>query len=249
LLFAIGDMQSLSDTDILDLWERGAGLHAIDQALLVLSHVLPEHTFDYLTTLPLGQRDALLFQVQRRTFGDRLDAYTECPECRERLEFSLSCDLLSSYAMPSEVSTKTVTIQGGDFTLRCLNSRDAAAAASSEDVEAAKKILLSLCAAPAAGSMQDNDSLPEATEAAIAAELASMDPRAETLLDLVCPACGHAWQGIFEITTFLWTEIRVRARRLLQEVDALARAYGWPEGDILAMSEARRGLYVQMAIA
>ena len=242
-------MQPLTATDILNLWERGAGLHAIDQGLLVLGHAFPEHDYEYLITLPLGQRDALLFQVHRRVFGDTLDAYTECQECQERLEFSLSCDLLSSYAMPSEVSTKTVTIQGRDFTLRCLNSRDAAAAASSEDVEAAKKILLSLCVVPSSGSTQDNDSLPEATESAIAAELAAMDPRAETLLDLICPTCGHAWQGIFEVTKFLWTEIRVRARRLLQEVDALARAYGWPEGDILAMSEARRRLYLQMALS
>ena len=29
----------------------------------------------------------------------------------------------------------------------------------------------------------------------------------------------------------------------------LARAYGWNEADILAMSETRRGLYVQMAIS
>jgi hypothetical protein len=76
-----------------------------------------------------------------------------------------------------------------------------------------------------------------------------MDPQAEMLLDLSCPTCGHAWQAVFEIVTFLWTEIRVRARRLLREVDALARAYGWAEGDILAMSEARRGLYLQMALS
>ena len=132
-------MQSLSAADLLNLWEQGAGLHAIDQALLVLDHALPGHSSDYLTKLPLGERDALLFQVHRRSFGDKLDAFTECSECREGLEFSLSCDLLSSCAMHAEVSAKTVTIQGIEFSLRCPNSRDAAAAAASETVEAAKK--------------------------------------------------------------------------------------------------------------
>jgi hypothetical protein len=242
-------MQSLTATDILDLWERGAGLHAIDQAVLVLSQAFPERTYDYLTTLPLGQRDELLFQVHRLTFGDRLDAYTECPVCQEPLEFPLSCELLCGDSMPHDTLIKTVTIQGRDFNLRCPNSRDAAAAAASENVETAKRTLLSLCALRASGSMQDIDSVPEATESAIAAELATMDPHAETLLDLFCPACGHAWQAIFEITTFLWTQIRVQARRLLQEVNALARAYGWNEAEILGMSDMRRKLYVQMAIA
>ena len=63
------------------------------------------------------------------------------------------------------------------------------------------------------------------------------------------PACGGAWQGVLEVIDFLWAEIRTRARRLLQEIDALARAYGWREAEILALSDARRGLYVQMAMA
>jgi hypothetical protein len=217
--------------------------------LLVLRHALPEQSYDYLTKLPLGQRDLLLLQLRQRTFGDKLEAYTECPECEERLEFSLSCARFLSDATPHEIMTKTVTIQGADFDLRCPNSRDAAAAAASENVEVAKKELFSRCTMAAAGSILSIDSPPESIQAAVAAELVAMDPQAEMLLDLSCPTCGHAWQAVFEITKFFWTEIRVRARRLLQEVDALARAYGWAESDILAMSEARRGLYLRMAIS
>jgi hypothetical protein len=234
---------------ILNIWEQGYRLHSIDQALLVLSYASPEYAYDRLTTLRLGQRDALLLKVRQQTFGDRLEAYTECPECEERLEFSLSCDFFLSDAPPHEITTKTVTIQGADFDLRCPNSRDAAAAAASENVEVAKKAFFTGCTTAAAGSILNTDSLPESIQAAIAAELAAMDPQAEMLLDLSCPTCRHAWQAVFEIITFFWTEIRVRARRLLQEVDALARAYGWAEGDILAMSEARRGLYLQMALS
>jgi hypothetical protein len=242
-------MQSLSAADILGLWEQGAGLHTIDQALLVLSFAFPEHDYEYLATLALGCRDLLLLEVHRRIFGDRLEAYTECPECQEPLEFSLSCALLSGDLIPGEALTKNVTIHGSDFILRSPNSRDAAAAAASENLDSARKVLLDLCAVPAADTAQIIDALPEPTRAAIAGELAAMDPRAETLLDLACPACAHAWQGVFEIMTFLWTKIRARARRLLQEVDVLARVYGWSEADILAMSETRRGWYVQMAMA
>ena len=99
-------MQSLSAADILGLWEQGAGLHTIDQALLVLSFAFPEHDYEYLATLALGCRDLLLLEVHRRIFGDRLEAYTECPECQEPLEFSLSCALLSGDLIPGEALTK-----------------------------------------------------------------------------------------------------------------------------------------------
>jgi hypothetical protein len=92
-------------------------------------------------------------------------------------------------------------------------------------------------------------SLSEAAQAAIATELLAIDPQAEMLFDFACPACGHAWQGVFEIATFLWKQIRARARRLLQEVDVLARTYGWREADILELSETRRRWYVQMAMS
>ena len=69
------------------------------------------------------------------------------------------------------------------------------------------------------------------------------------MISLVCPSCGEKWDGIVEIVRFLWAEIRGRARRLLQAIDALARAYGWREADVLALSDTRRSIYVQMALA
>jgi hypothetical protein len=41
----------------------------------------------------------------------------------------------------------------------------------------------------------------------------------------------------------------VRARRFLDEVHVLARAYGWAEAEILRLSEARRSAYLQRVLA
>ena len=242
-------MRSFSAADFLVLWERGFGLHAIDRALLVLSHACPEYAHDELCTLSLGQRDTLLLKVRQRTFGDQMAAYTDCPSCRESLEFSLSCDALSSDPRPDAVTTKTITIAGAEFRLRCPDSRDAAAAAASHDVEVARRTLFARCVIQKNSADSTIDALPEWVQMAIANELAAIDPQAEMLLNLSCPSCRHSWQALFDIGAYLWTEMRARARRLLQEVDALARAYGWSESEILAMSPARRGLYLQMATA
>ena len=58
--------------------------------------------------------------------------------------------------------------------------------------------------------------------------------------------CGHEWDELFDVVSFVWAELEVQACRLLQEVHVLARAYGWREGDVLALSPRRRRLYLEM---
>ena len=72
------------------------------------------------------------------------------------------------------------------------------------------------------------------------------DPQADTQLSLTCPTCARVWQQAFDIVSYLWAEIGDWARRTLQEVHALATAYGWREADILAMSAQRRQWYLEM---
>jgi hypothetical protein len=66
------------------------------------------------------------------------------------------------------------------------------------------------------------------------------------LLDFTCPGCNYQWQSLFDITAFFWQEIAAFVKRLLREVHTLAKAYGWREADILAMSHQRRQFYLEM---
>jgi hypothetical protein len=241
-------MQTLSPAMILDAWERGSSLQPVNRALLILECCCPEHTKDTLLDLSIGQRDALLFRVYRQAFGDALEAYTECPACGERLQFSLSCSQFLNDDAAAHVS-EIIEVGGVQFSLRAPTTRDALLAASSATVEAAKAVFLSRCAVPATDFEGSIDTLPEHVQSAIAAHIAVLDPHAEMMTSLVCPSCGQKWDGIVEIVRFLWAEIRGRARRLLQAIDALARAYGWREADVLALSDTRRSIYVQMALA
>ena len=72
------------------------------------------------------------------------------------------------------------------------------------------------------------------------------DPQANVQLPLDCVDCGHRWLSSLDIVSFLWKEIDHFATTLLREVAALALAFGWREADILAMSDQRRQLYLQM---
>jgi hypothetical protein len=44
----------------------------------------------------------------------------------------------------------------------------------------------------------------------------------------------------------LWMRLQLAAERLLLDVDALARAYGWSEAQVLALPPLRRAAYLQM---
>lgn len=242
-------MPALTPLDLLAVWEDGAGLPAAERAVLLLTRTAPlEASGEDVWALPLGERDARLLRLRAQLFGDRLEAWTECPACGERLEFGLSCaDLLASPAAAApDAAARQLVVAGHAVTLRPFDSRDAAAAGACESVDAARTLLLDRGVAtidpPVAAS-----TLPPDARAAIAERMAALDPRADVLLDLTCPACAHAWQSPLDIVSALWSELRGRVQGLLLDVDALARAYGWSERTILDLSDVRRRLYVQMA--
>ena len=77
--------------------------------------------------------------------------------------------------------------------------------------------------------------------------MADADPLAEVLVDIACPACGEAFVADLDVAQFVWAEVRARALALLRDVDALARAYGWTEEQVLALGDTRRDAYLELA--
>jgi len=92
----------------------------------------------------------------------------------------------------------------------------------------------------------DPSQLPAQVLKLISESMTAADPQAEVRIELACPACEHQRSAVFDILTYLWSEIDEWARRLLIEIHALASAYGWSEADIMKMSARRRNLYLQM---
>jgi hypothetical protein len=293
-------MRPLTASVVLEVWERGRGLHPVDRALVLLAAAQPGAPWEQLARLSIGQRDAQLLSLRELTFGPRLASYAECPVCGERLEFDHQVsDFLASPAVNTEnggtehrLAAPTTQIFGGyTVRFRLPDSFDLAAVASSGDPEIARRVLLERCVVDVAqiasgvaqiasgvaqrtsGVAQMGDlteavapktsadaiktnstypvaigDLPGEIAAQIAEQIERADPGADISLNLICPACDHRWQITFDIVTFFWAEINHLAKRLLREVHTLARAYGWREADILAMSAARRQAYLEMVL-
>lgn len=133
-----------------------------------------------------------------------------------------------------------IAVEGQTLDFRLPTSFDLAAIAGCHDVEEARDRLHERCIR---GPLANDEPILAAAER----EIAERAGAAAMTVDLECPACIHRWSLDFDIAAFFWEELRVRARRLLREVDALARRYGWSERDILALSDARRRDYLELA--
>jgi hypothetical protein len=232
-------MRTLSSGDFLDLWERGSQLHPLDQGLLALSAALTDTPNESPADWPLGRRNRALAELRFSCFGSELQGWLACPKCAERLEFQMDGrTILSSEGEPD--SGQLVVVNGRSF--RLPTSRDVARAARETEPRMAAVRLLESCHLDegAAPSWTD-DELEQIGE-----RLALADPMAETSLAFHCPKCGNDWEELLDTGAFLWSEIEARARRLLLEIHALATAYGWTQGEILALGDRRRATYLDM---
>jgi hypothetical protein len=91
--------------------------------------------------------------------------------------------------------------------------------------------------------------LPTSDDLLAGDAMAQHDPDADVRITLACPACGDRSQAHFDIVSYLWSELDDWAQRVLADVHVLARAYGWSEDAILALSPSRRQIYLEMASA
>lgn len=234
-------MRALSSPEILTLWERGARWHPLDRGLLALSFA-DRSAGESVADWPLGRRNRALLELHAAWFGLLLEAWTACPQCGEKLEFELNVrDLMT----PQSDGKQGATVAVDEQIFRLPTSRDLARVATSGDAQQAAIQLLELCRV---GGFEPSGWTDEIIEK-VGESLAAADPMAETGVALTCPACDHAWNGSIDIASFIWAELEARARRLLWEVHALASAYGWGESETLALSAARRAMYLEMVRA
>jgi hypothetical protein len=232
----------------LEVWDRVADCDREQRAGGILSVVDPgfdtaRHT--------IGECEQRLLALHEALFGGHLEGFARCPQCGEALQLGLDTVSLRAAVAPgaegAEVSG-AFELDGFTVEYRALSGvdlRDAAACATLAKAHALlveRAVVACLqCEQPIAPS-----ELPSTVTEHLAQRLAECDPGAESVIQLACPECTHEWSVLLDVGAFVWTAIRSRAQRLLREVHTLARAYGWREADIVALSPRRRAAYLEM---
>lgn len=248
-------MTRAASSAVLSAWESALPVRGPRRALALLG---PFGGGD--ADRPLGQRDAMLLHLYRDLHGPVLDALATCPDCRTTLEIRLAiADLTDGYedlplggSGPAAGRHGTAEQHQADLgsvrvTVRCPTSADLLALAGETDAAAARAALVDRCVLAVrrphgAASPLDDDEVRR-----LGKVIEELDPLADVRVGIACAECGHAWSALLDVPELVWALVQGTARRLLSEVDALARRYGWTEAEILSLSDQRRHAYLDLS--
>jgi hypothetical protein len=219
------------DAAVLDVWERSSGLERPWREVALLE-LAGETSAAEAAWLPVGERDRRLLALRISLFGRWIPCETRCGTCDERLELELDGE---GFAAGPAAADADERIARGSAATRPPDSTDIAAALIADDPAAT---ILERC------TDRGPASVPESVRTAAIRRMAELDPGAEIWLEATCPACGSPWTVLLDAASIVLEEVDRYARRVLREVDQLARAYGWREPDVLALSPARRRAYL-----
>jgi len=237
---------------MISVWERGEWHSPLDRALLLLQAGQPASSLQELARLTVGERDRRLIELREQTIGRRLSCSVECPWCGEVLEFEF--DTSQILQAPATLHTEPIHVSADGFSAACRlpTSEDLMEVLrSSASPGESRRRLLARCVLELQkdGQVVEFDRAPETIDSTLCNLIGSSDAQADIQFSVQCLSCGKSWQATFDVTSFFWKEIAVRARRALSEVHVLAGSYGWKESDILGMSPARREFYLDMVSA
>ena len=252
--------QPIDGAMLFELWERGLALPAgaadgaRADAALAAAGVAPPAS--------LGERNRRLIEMHCDLFGHALALLSRCPSCGVAVEFEADAAALAPQLQANGAAgPHRLEWNGHAISFRLPAADDLAeAGADSDDDEVFARRVLRRCvlaARRASGEAGPEDSgtgvafdaLPAAALDAISARMEQIDPAASVAFSLECPGCASRWSAPLDLAQLVWRKLQAAAEGLLLDIDALARAYGWSERDVLRLSPLRRAAYVQMVSA
>jgi hypothetical protein len=208
-------------------------------------------------SLTVGDRDALLLHLRRLTLGNRIQASMVCPRegCREKLDVELAVsDLLlppngnAKEFFETEVRDKKTTYKV-KFRLPNGADQEEAARLALLDPEAGSKRILERCIRKVEKgkvSVKTNDRPLKTLAKHLPRLMAELDPQAEVLLNMTCPACEESFAINFDIGDYFFRELMSHSDSLYREVHILAFHYHWAEQEILNLSHVKRQIYLDL---
>jgi len=254
-------LRSLSGEDEAFLLEGGEALSGPARTTALLSRCVlrigsdANITRDKIRALTVGDREALLLHLRRVTYGDRLPCLLNCANrtCGERLDLELKAGDLLVAADGSSGEWSEFSVRSGATTyrvrMRVPNGLDQELLAEGVWPEAAsaEDFLLRRCVesvvAEDGATVTAERWLAELAEE-VSRRMNALDPQAEILLSLQCPACGLEFSGEFDAGAYLFEELRGHTPYLYREVHRMACAYHWSEAEILSMTPRKRSVYL-----
>lgn len=225
-------MRRLSEAELLAVWDGsvpGEPPHA--RLGRVLASALPGEP---LATDTLGRRNQRLIALHADLVGGPIAARAACVHCHTDNEFEVPADAIAAAPAPTSDARATLDWDGARIVARLPTMADLDAVAGLAPSDA-RGTLLAMCA---------NALVEDEVSSALAEAFEALDPAAVVRLSISCAGCDAPLSVDVDLAAFVEASIEARVEVHLSEIDIVARAYGWSEAEILALSPARRARYV-----
>jgi hypothetical protein len=231
-------MRPWTDQDLVEVWTETRHGTPADQVDALLERTAGQSPRDW----PLARRHRDLLAARVRRWGRQLEAIADCPGCAGEIELSVDVShLIGEVSEPEgEHSLDTPTAR---ISFRLPTSDDVEAVRHLADPGVRRRTFVERCMTSAP---DDSAPLSDENVAALIDAMADADPVGTVTFELCCPDCSCLWTEPLDLVAFVARQVAEEARRMLAEVHVLASAYGWSEGEILALPTRRRGLYVEL---
>ena len=232
------------DEALLAMWERGLAHPAGVRADALLQDETPPRS--------LGERTARLLTLHASLFGRPLELLSHCPSCDSVAQFTSDCTaLIAQLPAPPDGSPHRLDVDDVAIAFRLPIGADLAAASVEESDDGFARHVLDRCVLSCTrdGENVDVSTLPDDVLDAVSRRIEVLDPGATVSFALTCPDCAAHWNAPLDVGRLVWQKVQVAAERLLLDIDALARTYGWTEQEVLRLSPARRAAYLQIVTA
>jgi hypothetical protein len=195
-------------------------------------------------------RDVLLVQLDRITFGDVRFQTVICPAegCGKRVDVQLDLSTVTPPAMPDEAGGRLALPDGRAVGYRLPTAGDQAALHELPEGELTAAFLERCVRPVVAGDAGPGEvlALPDALRAAIVRDVIDASPALDLTLELPCVACGQPFRFVHEPVQALLRELSASRTAMLREVHWLAFHYHWSQAEILGLSRGLRREYLAL---
>ena len=216
--------------------------------------------------LLVADRQYLLLQIRRLTFGDRVAATLTCswPDCGKKMDIDFSIDDIPVIPAKERAPMYTVSLspeaawQDEDgvtrgaviFRLPDGSDQEAVVSRLSDNPAQALTMLLTRCIDAAASGGSEVGALVERLSPRARREIEHAmqehAPHVEMDMEVACPECGRDFTVPFDVQDFFFGELRTSRDLLYRQVHYLAYHYNWSERDILDMAREKRHTYIDI---
>jgi hypothetical protein len=190
---------------------------------------------------PIGTRLQALLAVIACADSRPFDVVHACDKCGEQLEMELALPaLIEFHGQRAELESVALRVDDREIVLRRPTGDDQRRWVSAPTKQ--RQLVLDLVPANQRAFVANLDS---AAWERIDEAMATADPLIDFHAETACPACSVSHRIAIDLESLAWARLANAQRALVDDVLRLASAYYWTERDILALSPARRALYLE----